>query len=61
MVRREHAVGVRGPAGVGNVYYLFDIDASWQGKPDPLVSWGYTIDATLDVLEANLDAMLASE
>lgn len=54
-------MGVRGPAGVGNVYYLFDIDASWQGKPDPLVSWGYTIDATLDVLEANLDAMLASE
>lgn len=43
-----------------DVYYLFDGDASWQDKPDPLVSWGYTIVATLDGLEADLDAILAS-
>ena len=46
-----------GPAW--DVFYLFDVDATWGDAPDPVVAWGYTIFGERHTLQAGLDQLLS--
>lgn len=47
---------LHGPAW--DVYYLFDPDATWTDRPEPVVATGYTIVGRRDALAEGLAKVL---